>query len=396
MSKQLTINYGKFFIISLFSFIVLNFISCDLFTGPKADLFKQISKEVDWANAPKLTVTVTFPPEWGNSPQSGEGKCGDTRKGYEFDVEFIPLPSYGFEKWLAFPTSGFADWFEENKHKSSYDADVADHSLDGDSVTITESISDTGARTAKVKIDTIEPVTLVPWCSERLKVTQSNPPLINTGMSYSRGQQIKIWFNIDIDCENNVIPFGEDTINIIGQNLDDTGSLYNEDGDVTGFFNEPKYDTNFRCITIQPKTGIGAPPENVIITVTVGTGIHGKNAEGLITPVIFSYRTNTMLVNNVYYAENVWAAHKPLTVSDEDNFFYRGAPIGRDRRLRKNGGRYEVTLYFKVTRSSSEIIEPQPEKIQIAEIAYASITGGERDVCVRSRTGYVPKYRLQV
>jgi hypothetical protein len=373
------------FLIFLVLFIIFDIISCDFFTGPKVDLFRVISNEVDWANAPKLTVTVAFPPEWGNSPQSGEGKCGDTRKGYEFGVEFIPLPSYGFEKWLAFKTEGFADWFEDNKHKSSYDADVADYSLDGDSVTITESISDTGARTAKVKIDTLEPVMLVPWCSERLKVTQSNPPLINTGMSYSRGQQIKIWFNIDIYCENNTIPFGENTINIIGQNLDDIGSLYNEDGDVTAFFNEPVYDSALRTVTIQPKTGIEAPPENIIIFVTVGTGIPGKNGEGLIAPVIFSYRTNTMLVNNVYYAENVWAAHNPSTVSDEDNFFYRGAPTGRDRRLRKNGGRYEVTLYFKVTRSSSEIIEPQPEKIQIAEIAYASITGGERDVFVRQK-----------
>lgn len=330
---------------------------------------------MDWANAPKLTVTVAFPPEWGNSPQSGEGKCGDTRKGYEFGVEFVPLPSYGFERWLALPTDGFAEWLELNKNKSSYDIDDF---LNADSVTITESTNDIGTRIAKVKINTLEPVTLVPWCSERLRVTQSNPPLISTGMSYSRGQQIKIWFNIDIDCENNVVPFGENTINIIGQNIDEEGSLYNEDGDVTSFFNEPVYDSLLRTITIQPYTGIKAPPENVIFTVTVGTGISAKNGEGLIAPVNFSYRTNTMLVNNVYYAENVWAIHKPSSTSDENDFFYRGAPTGRDRRLRKNGGRYEVTIYFKVTRSSNEIIKPDPENIKIAEIDYANLTGGDR------------------
>jgi len=91
----------------LFSFFFL-LSSCDLFNGPKVDVFQQISDEVDWAAAERLTVTVAYPPEWGNSPQAGEGKCGDTRKGYAFNVEFTPLSGFGFEKWLAFKTADYA------------------------------------------------------------------------------------------------------------------------------------------------------------------------------------------------------------------------------------------------------------------------------------------------
>jgi len=74
----------------LFIICYLLFISCDLFTGPKVDLFQVIGDEVDWANAPKLTARIDYPPAWGISSPSQGGITMDIRKGYEFNVEFTP------------------------------------------------------------------------------------------------------------------------------------------------------------------------------------------------------------------------------------------------------------------------------------------------------------------
>jgi len=39
--------------------------SCDLFTGPKVDVFQQISEEVDWAHAAKLYHGNVYPNKRG-------------------------------------------------------------------------------------------------------------------------------------------------------------------------------------------------------------------------------------------------------------------------------------------------------------------------------------------
>ena len=67
-------------IVFLFLFLIT---SCDLFTGPRVDLFQVISDEVDWHNAPKLTVKVDYNTLWGTSnPQRGTiTPTKDIRKG---------------------------------------------------------------------------------------------------------------------------------------------------------------------------------------------------------------------------------------------------------------------------------------------------------------------------
>jgi len=273
-----------------FFLIIFTFSSCELFTGPKVDVFEQIGKEVDWAAAAKLTVSVAYPLEWGNSPQAGQGKCGDTRKGYEFSVEFTPLSGFGFERWLAFKTS---DYNALDKSKTA--TEVAGNALSGSKVKITEGVSATGARTAAVTINIVEPVTLVPWCGDRPRITQTYPPLIPSGTSYNRGQQIRIYFSTELDYEDNeTIPFGENTIKITGQD-NDTGDLYGSDGDITDFFETPIYDASIQTIIISTKQG-NPPPGEYLIIVTVGTEILGKNGNGMSAPVSFSYRTNTLLV----------------------------------------------------------------------------------------------------
>jgi len=67
------------------------FIGCELLNAPlDKDFYKKIEEEVAYANAEKLTVSVSFPDEWGRSPQFGDNKCGDVRKGYAFNIEFLP------------------------------------------------------------------------------------------------------------------------------------------------------------------------------------------------------------------------------------------------------------------------------------------------------------------
>jgi len=361
----------------LFLTCYLLFISCDLFTGPKTDLFQVISDEVDWANAPKLTVSV-HTGEWGRSPQEGEGKCGDTRKGYEFGVEFTPLSAYGFEKWLAFPTAGFAEWFDLNKYKSSYNADVTAYALNDNGVTITEGVSDTGAKTAKVTINMLEPVTLVPWCGDRPRVVQANPPLISSGITYPRGQEIRIVFSTELEYANTV-PFGEGYIQISGTNISD-GSLLNGHGDLTGltdsesrYFNAPVYNSN--VITIKPIEA-KLPPANMVITVMAGTNIIGKNGNGLAAPVAFSYTTDDRQIIRIYQANQIWALH-PDAVNPETEFFHQMADRQLDRRIRKTAnGDYAVTLYFNVSPSAQDM-SPLPDTIDIVELEYATPTGSE-------------------
>jgi hypothetical protein len=89
----------------------LLFVTCNLFTGPSANVFEQISDEVDWSNAPKLTVRLEYPPAWGiSNPQQGTiTPAKDIRKGYEFSLEFTPDAAYTLSSWLVYKTSDLND-----------------------------------------------------------------------------------------------------------------------------------------------------------------------------------------------------------------------------------------------------------------------------------------------
>ncbi|MCL2805718.1 MAG: hypothetical protein FWD26_07260 [Treponema sp.] len=370
----------------LFFLIAFSMLSCE----GDPEFMANIDKEIAWANAARLSVTVSFPPQWGSSPQLGPDRCFDNNKtnenprlGYDFDVEFSSMPGFGFEKWLAFPTSVYNKLdFSKSSDFVQIDTETETAILpfSYDFVEIDESVSSTGARVATVKILTTEPVTLIPWCGNRPGVFQSNPPLNNTGISYNRNQQIKIWFTTDLIYENGAeIPFGENRILITGQDAF-SGELYNNNGDITGYYDKPRYNSNDNTLTIVPVnySSLG----DLIITVTVGTGIIGKNGNGMVSAVNFSYRTNILEVKNVYNAENIWAIHNPAAASiTPEDFFFRGAPRERDRRLRTTDP-YEVTLYFSVSPSAADM-ETLPDTIRIAEIEYANILGGEVNAFIR-------------
>jgi len=87
-------------------FVVL-FPACEIFTGPKVDVFQQISDEVDWAKAPKLTVRIQHHRDWGdaNPAQGTITPNMDIRKGYAFEIEFTPDPAYNLVGWRAYTTA---------------------------------------------------------------------------------------------------------------------------------------------------------------------------------------------------------------------------------------------------------------------------------------------------
>jgi hypothetical protein len=175
-------------------------------------------------------------------------------------VEFTPAAGYGFEKWVALPTGSF--------DPANPAATDLSQDLNGNSVAITESIGASGARTAAVTINTATPVTLVPWCTDRPGVAQTNPPLINSGISYTRGQTIRITFGPAMKLQEELAEqFGPGYIEINGLTVgeeseiwDDPATEADEAGDLTGrqaetmrYFKTPVYDPNTNIITISPE-----------------------------------------------------------------------------------------------------------------------------------------------
>jgi hypothetical protein len=370
----------------------LSFLGCDLLNNkPEIDLEQTIDDTVAWANAARLTVEVYYPESWGRSPQFGPLSSDNARQGFPFTVEFTVSAAYGFAGWRAYRTGDLGD--------------KSQAALEGATplTTVEAAISGNRDGGALVTINITEAVTLIPWCEDRPRITQTNPPLINSGISYTRGQQIKIWFATGLAAET--VQFGEGFIEISGQTIGESSEPYddlststvNENGDLTGraagasrFFKNPEYDPVSGTITIRPGDGAGGtklPPGDIVITVTVGTNVRSPNGNGMVSPVSFYYRTNTLEVKNVYTAENIWAIHKPAVAPSVEKFFYTGAPTDRDRRLRKNvSGNYEVTLYFTVNRSNPTGMTDPPDKFNIAELHYANLAGGEAGSLTREGT----------
>jgi hypothetical protein len=355
---------------------------CDLFNNkPEIDVEQVMDEAIAYANAAQLTVEVYYPESWGRSPQFGPLSSDSARQGFPFTVEFTVSAAYGFSAWRAYRTGDLGNKGEAAL-KGASPLTAAEAAISGG----------TDGR-ASVTVNITDPVTLIPWCEDRPRITQANPPLINSGISYARGQQVKIWFAAPLDPAT--VKFGEGFIEITGQTIGESSEPYDdpdtagvhENGDLTGraagtsrFFKYPEYDTGSKTITIRPgdngEDGTKLPPENLVITVTIGVNVHSSNGSGMASPVSFYYRTNTLEVKNVYTAENIWAIHEPLVSPSAEKFFYSGATVDRDRRLRKNAsGRYEVTLYFTVQASNPTEMTDPPATFKIAELHYANLGG---------------------
>jgi hypothetical protein len=383
----------KPFLLCSLIIVLCSLSGCDLFLNkPENDLLKEIDAAIDYANTARLNaVTVAVPEGWGinNTPVS----TIDIRQGYAFELDFTPYTAYGFVKWRAFRTgvlAGSLDW--ETNPGFLEGGDAAEVVI-------------TGGTRASITINTTDPITLVPWCEARPRITLSNPPLINSGISYSRGQEIKIWVATELDPAT--VHFGPGFIEITGVTIGENSEPFddpdttgvNENGDLTGraagaskYFRDPVWDSGAKTITIRPGNGEEdtiLPPGDVMITVTVGTGVLGANGNGMVSPVSFYYRTNNNIVTNVYTAETIWAIHDPGTASGEESFFYSGADSGRDRRLRKNASeKYEVTLYFSTAASNPVDMTDSPTHVKVVEYHYANLVGDTASTSAGTETVY--------
>ena len=391
--------------------LALTTISCDLFTKPKdPNYLKKIDEEIAWANAAKLTVTVAYPDEWGSSPQFAG--CFDAvrtkekpRKGYPFNVEFTPNAMYGFIEWLAF---GGEHTLAEIT-AMGYDA-AAEISLNGKGVAVTEAATtNTGAKASAVTVNSISgAVTLVPFCDTRPRIILSDPPLVNAGLTYGRAKDVKIHFSIKLQYnDGDAIPFDNDENEI---DEDENGSLIHISGQASGSnaeswtnpqgsFETPVYVFDpvrgYNYLHIKPKPEPLMPPENAVISITVGTGIKAGNGQRMAAPVTIIYATNAEKITKAYKADNVWAIHDLDDVQDESDaanlFFYRALDkIGTDRRLRNRNanGEYQVTLYFTVSRSHpEEMPDPEPDSLIISEIPFMDLAGDE--LVMREKAQYI-------
>jgi len=370
-----------------FSFLIFTLLlcNCDLFNNPKDPHFlEKIDAEIAWANAAKLTVRIAATP-WGiSNPVAGSIDSSKTRKGFPFTVEFGLDSAYVFVEWLAIPLEIYEN-FEENRISLG---EMLVKALTEPTAVIS------GGRTASVTLNTTAKTVLLPYCVDRPRITQSNPPLLDAGISYNRSQQIKIWFDAELDVST--VIFGSGFIEINGQTIGANSELYNdpetpenENGDLTGslkpgtaqFFKNPVFDAASKTIIILPgdggSDGTKLPPGDIVITVNVGTKLLGINGNGMIAARSFYYRTNTLEVKDKYVAENIWAIHKPdETPFSEGNFIYEGADTRRDWRFRKNGtGDYVLSLYFNVRAIGAEMTD-LPTHCAVKEFRAFNITGG--------------------
>jgi len=300
--------------------------SCDLFTGPKVDVFQQISDEVDWANAAKLTVRLDYPNAWGtsNPPQGSLAPAMDIRKNYEFSVEFTPDTAYTLTAWLAYRTSDL-DGMENNwlDDPTAIEAEGV-QSLGPGEVTLPDSIPSGGK--FNFNIHTTEPVTIIPWCLTQPRITRTEPrnrpnP---TDQPYARATDIVLYFNGALNVG---------TVRFANTETDDGIWITSKHGDDDiknnideKWYNPPEYSTTggFFTVTMTVNT---LPPEGSLMTVTV-KGIQNAQKEPMDGEYSFSWNTSSAAAVYLtkykaeYNSENITVTYTPLN-ADSVVTYYR-------------------------------------------------------------------------
>jgi len=332
------------FLIANFSLLIalLLFASCDLFTGPKVDLFQQISDEVDWAKAEKLTVRIDYPSAWGrsNPPQGDITPTKDIRQGYEFSLEFTPDIAYTLKSWQVYYTSDLDEISGQEGQIGNwlYDpsliAKKGFSSLDPSEVTLpTVDIKNAQGGTYKFTILTDKPVTLVPWCEMPPRITRTSP-LNRLDPPVSMASAIAIYFSGELKPET--VKFadaeGGEGIWIKATSADGSTVTPNKNGGLYRWYNEPVFNSmsGFFMVTISPKTTL--PPGNSKMTVDVKgiEDIYGVQMEG-----VYSFSWMTRASSEI----NSWSAE--YTDSGSINVDY------------SQTGTYEVKTYYRLNNGSN-------------------------------------------
>jgi len=338
-----------------FLVVLLLFASCDLFTGPKVDLFKQISAEVDWANAPKLTVRIDYPPAWGvsNPSQGSITPAMDLRKGYEFSVEFTPDMAYTLQSWQVYLTEDLDNLTDGNWVESPElitDANKI-QSLGPDKVKTPETNASGGI--FKFTIYTTEPVTLVPLCDTQPRITRTEPRNRPDGPPYARASDIVLYFNGALNA--NTVRFANSENDSIGgiwitaESRDDDNNItittYNKDEE---WYSEPEYASVGGFFTVTMNSSTALPPPNSLMTVTV-KGIcntQGKSMDD------FSFQWKTSSIASVHLTSYI------ATYNDNGSISISWGQEGADK----------VETYYRLNNGGNNTIENADNKATITGV----------------------------
>jgi hypothetical protein len=274
--------------IVLFAFLLpfyLLFASCDLFSGPKISLLQQINEEVDWENAPKLTVSVAFPQAWGiSNPQQGViTPAKDIRKGYAFEIEFAPDIAWSFVEWRAYRSPLPEGWLTDPVLLDGLKR------LDGEAAgkLVEVPIIPVRGGTGSFIINTTEAVTLVPWCKSEPYVIRTTPRNSPPTTLYPRGTDIVIYFNAPLAFEADVELrelFESETIKITagGNKVSADNSCYNY----------PVYKSSAETGEYTITISASDVPGDKLIEVTVGPDIYNAAGNPMPKAEVFSFNTS--------------------------------------------------------------------------------------------------------
>ena len=270
--------------------LAICFLGCELFSGPKVDLFHKISDEVDWAKAAKLTVRLAYPGSWGQ----GAIKTADIRKGYEFIVDFTPNTEITFSAWQAYWTSDLdkisgqpgqiGNWLDD----PTLIAFKGIESLGPGEITVPPHNASGGI--FKFTIHTTEPVTIVPWCRAEPRITRAEPRTSSNGEPYARTSDIVLYFNGALDT--GTVQFA-DTENsngiwITAKSLDDQ-TIINTNKTMNWYSVLEYSDKGFFTVTMSPRI---LPPENSLMTIKV-SGIKNEQGNPMDGVYTFSWKTKS-------------------------------------------------------------------------------------------------------
>ena len=286
---------------SLYLIILCSIIisGCDLFSASvQSDFLNKIDGEISWANAKRLSVRVDYPGEWGSSsPPAGliTPSPRDIRQGFAFELEFTPDAAYSFKGWRAYASSDLGpvsvqgnDWRLNQTLLDGIseleDVLVPAIAAEGSGLTIR-------GGTGEFTINTIEAVTLVPWCETEPYVIRTDPrseTQNSTDMrTFHPSTDIMVYFNAALDPDivwkipDNAMPNG--LVWIEARPI----SSISAEGDFTPhneWFDRIEYESRagLHTLTIIPKKGSEpgntGPEFNYQIKITIGKNI--RNAQG--------------------------------------------------------------------------------------------------------------------
>lgn len=284
LRKSLPVLYLFFAICSLL-------IGCDLFNLPAdPDYLKKLDAEIAWANAAKLNVRVEYPAAWGtsNPPQGNITPAMDIRKGYPFEIEFIPNHEYSLTAWLAYPTAALnalsGNWTTDFDLLSTIEAITYNVVLPAHPI-----LPITGGK-GEFVINTTEDITLIPWCDTQPRITRTMPRNDPSGR-YSVANRITLYFNGPLDTESL-----SGSVRITEQSINDNNQPEGTVTDITGQFNAPEYSviSGIYSVSIRHKEKL---PFDKLITVTV-KNIKNHIGEKM-TEYSFSFLTKSSLEGKI-------------------------------------------------------------------------------------------------